>query len=202
MSIAQPIPLLDEKKALRQLARQRRAEVSARLGPAAAEDLADCVQAHFRFGPADIVAGYWPLGDEIDPRALLRRLDEGGVGLALPAVARRDRPLIFRSWRPGEPLLPGEFGTWHPAEGAPVVVPTLLLVPLVAFDRAGHRLGYGGGYYDRTLARLRESRHTRAIGLGYAAQEFDQLPAGPHDQRLDGVATETGFFEIRQENDE
>jgi 5-formyltetrahydrofolate cyclo-ligase len=139
------------------------------------------------------------MAHEIDPRPLMRRLAAAGILLALPAVARREHPLEFRAWRPDDPLEAGDHGTFHPPAGGAIVRPLLVLVPLLAFDRSGRRLGYGGGYYDRTLASLRESGHTLAVGLAYSAQEFDQLPHGPHDQLLDGIATEAGFRPVSGE---
>jgi 5-formyltetrahydrofolate cyclo-ligase len=135
------------------------------------------------------VAGIWPLPGEIDPRPLMEALAGHGHGLALPVTPPRGNPLVFRRWLPGEALAQGPMGTRHPAEGAPVA-PDIILVPLLAFDRAGRRLGYGGGYYDRTLATLPRARR---IGIGFAAQEMPEVPAGPRDARLPLVATEAGL---------
>jgi 5-formyltetrahydrofolate cyclo-ligase len=108
----------------------------------------------------------------------------------LPVVIAKNEPLLFRLWRPGMPLEVGRFGTLHPPNDSPLLTPDLVLVPLLAFDRHGDRLGYGGGYYDRTLAALRIERSSRAVGLAYAAQELPELPHQPHDQRLDWIVTE------------
>ncbi|MDA8230275.1 MAG: 5-formyltetrahydrofolate cyclo-ligase [Magnetospirillum sp.] len=146
--------------------------------------------------PGTVVAGYWPMGDEIDPVPLMTRLAALGFALALPAVAGHGRPLIFRRWRPGGDLAPGLHGTNHPPETAEPVVPRVVLVPLLAFDRWGRRLGYGGGYYDRTLEGLRADAQVDAIGLAFSAQQVPLVPHDGHDQHLDRVATEMGLMDM------
>ncbi|HXP98345.1 MAG TPA: 5-formyltetrahydrofolate cyclo-ligase [Telmatospirillum sp.] len=141
------------------------------------------------------VAGYWPMSDEADVRPLLTILSERDCPVALPVVVAKDDALRFRLWRPGMPLDAGRYGTLQPPPDSPLVMPDLLLIPLLAFDRRGGRLGYGGGYYDRTLASLRIERHSLAVGIAYAAQEFPELPHEPHDQRLDWIVTETAAQE-------
>ena len=136
-----------------------------------------------------IVGGYWPIGEEIDIRPLLRRLIECGHAVVLPETPRRGTSLRFRRWRPGEALVRESFGTYAPT-GEPLA-PEFLLVPLLAFDRQGRRLGYGGGYYDRTLAFLPTAGR---LGCAYAAQEMGEVPAGPSDARLPAVATEQGVI--------
>lgn len=138
--------------------------------------------------PGSVIAGFWPMGREIDIRPLLTAFAAQGR-VVLPETPPRGEPLVFRLWHPGAAMLPGRFGTTWP-EGA-VVTPDVLLVPLLAFDVAGGRLGYGGGYYDRTLATLPGAR---AIGCAYAAQQVEAVPTGPHDARLDAVATERGVI--------
>ncbi|MFZ6763667.1 5-formyltetrahydrofolate cyclo-ligase [Pseudoroseomonas sp. WGS1072] len=145
--------------------------------------------------PGAVVGGFWPMGAEIDIRPLLHALAARGHVLALPVTPPRGRPLLFRRWRPGEALVPGRFGTSVPAESAGTAVPDWLLVPLLAFDRRGLRLGYGGGYYDRTLAALPAAT---AIGVGYTAQEVASVPAGPNDRPLAGIATERGYIPIEK----
>lgn len=186
-----PIPVA--KKALRAHAVVVRRQAMVEGGAAAAERLA--VQAG-RLGIAagTVLGGYWPMGDEIDPRPLMERLAGLGCQLTLPVVAAPGQPLSFRAWEAGDPLEPGLHGTRHPAAHAPEAVPAVLLVPLLAFDRQCFRLGYGGGYYDRTLESLRARAHVRTIGLAFAAQQVVAVPRDGHDQRLDMVATEDGLF--------
>jgi len=146
--------------------------------------------------PGSVVAAYWPKGDELDVRPLLRHFDLVGVPTALPVMAGRGWPLLFRLWRPGHPLVPGAFGVMEPMAEAPLVQPTLVLVPLLAFDRSGHRLGYGAGFYDRTLAALRDTGRVTAIGVAHAEQQVDAVPHDPYDQRLDGVLTDQGLIPV------
>lgn len=190
-------PADDPKKRLRAHAvAQRR---SAHLTRAA--DAADSVRRlflqHLPPPAGAVVAGYWPMGDELDVRPLLAALSAVVVDVALPVVADRRQPLDFRLWRPGEPLEPGAHGTSHPAASAPVVAPTVVLVPLLAFDTVGWRLGYGGGYYDRTLARLRQTGSVTAVGIAYAAQRVEAVPHGGHDERMDWIVTEESVLDTR-----
>jgi 5-formyltetrahydrofolate cyclo-ligase len=136
-----------------------------------------------------IVSGFWPMGQEIDIRPLLRELHARGHPIVLPETPKRGNPLIFRLWHPRSVMVPERFGTSRP--DGDVRVPDFLLVPLLAFDRRGYRVGYGAGYYDRTLASL-PGRFR--LGVAYAAQELDEVPAGPYDERLDAVATERGVI--------
>jgi 5-formyltetrahydrofolate cyclo-ligase len=144
--------------------------------------------------PGAVVAGYWPLGREIDPRPLMLALAGRGHALVLPVTGRRGTPLVFRRFRFGDRLVGGPFGTSQPGEGAEVLSPDFLLVPVVAFDATGVRIGHGAGYYDATLAALRARGEVIALGCGYAAQRADALPVVPHDQRLDAIATERGVL--------
>jgi 5-formyltetrahydrofolate cyclo-ligase len=139
--------------------------------------------------PDAVVSAFWPLGDEIDLRPLMAMLDARGHRVALPVTPRRGLPLTFRHWRPDDPMERERFGTMRPT--GPELVPDVLLIPLLAFDAAGRRLGYGGGFYDRTLAAL-PGRFR--LGCAYAAQQVDEVPAGPYDMRLDAVATEGGVM--------
>ncbi len=140
--------------------------------------------------PGAIIGGFWAMGSEIDTRPLLDALHMRGHVIALPVTPPRGQPLFFRPWSAGMPMARGPMGTQHPAEGA-AVTPDWLIVPLLAFDRSGARLGYGGGYYDRTLALLGQRT---AIGVAYAAQEIPRVPTGPHDIPLHAIATEQGLI--------
>jgi 5-formyltetrahydrofolate cyclo-ligase len=144
-----------------------------------------------------VVAGYSPIRSEIDPVPLMRTLAASGVQLALPAIMAGDQPLKFRAWSPGDRLQRGRLGILEPAADAREVIPDILLVPLAAFDRAGHRIGYGAGHYDRTLEQLREMKAITAVGIAAAVQEVDAVPALLHDAALDYVLTETQVLDFR-----
>lgn len=187
------VPLAEQKRQLRQRMRALRLIADQKQGPDAALGLVRVfLPAMDRFGivAGSVVAGYWPISTEIDVRPLLARLHERGVICALPVVKDADAPLIFRRWRPTDALQEGPYGTRHPAAEAGEVVPEVLLVPLLAVDDAGHRLGHGGGYYDRTLAALRQRRPIIAIGVGFAIQRLGRVPHGEGDQRLDWLLSE------------
>ena len=141
-----------------------------------------------------VVSGFWPIGKEIDIRPLLHALDKRGHAVVLPVTPKRGNLLSFRRWRPGDILEPERFGTFRPI--GEQATPDFLLVPLLAFDRRGHRLGYGAGFYDRTLAALPAGRY--AMGVAFAAQEVPEVPAGPTDIRLDAVATDRGIILVTE----
>jgi 5-formyltetrahydrofolate cyclo-ligase len=145
-----------------------------------------------------IVAGFMPMKSEINPLPLMRKLAAAGARLALPVVAGRGKPLIMRAWGFGEPLAAGVWGIREPPPTAPEVAPDIVIVPLLAFDRAGHRIGYGAGYYDLTIATLRARQAVVAIGLACAAQETAAVPATPHDAPLDLVLTEREVIDLRR----
>ncbi len=137
-----------------------------------------------------IVSGFMPLKSEISPLPLLQKLAQSGARLALPAIAGRGKPLIMRAWAWGEALDRGQWDIREPKLEAAEVEPDILLVPLLAFDRSGHRIGYGAGYYDMTINRLRARKAVTAIGIAFAAQEVSTVPATPRDEKLDLVLTE------------
>ena len=190
----------DEKKRLRKRMRAMRLVADQKEGPGGARGVMTQMLTALdtlEVGPGSVVAGYWPIVTELDDRPLLARLDERGVICALPVVVSAGAPLLFRSWGPLDELEPGVLGTSHPTAAAPEVVPDVVLVPLLAFDRDGYRLGQGGGYYDRTLAALRSRGPLTAIGVGFAVQETDRVPRGANDERLDWVLTEEGLTQVR-----
>jgi 5-formyltetrahydrofolate cyclo-ligase len=139
-----------------------------------------------------VVAGYWPMRNEFDPRPLLAKLGKAGHPLALPVVVGKDQPLVFRDWTPGDVLVEGGFGTQVPHASAREVIPDVALVPMLAFDADGYRLGYGGGFYDRTLAQAPMRWQTLTVGLAFAAQETEALPREAHDRKLQWIVTEQG----------
>jgi 5-formyltetrahydrofolate cyclo-ligase len=144
-----------------------------------------------------VVSGFMPMKSEINPLPLMKKLAAAGAQLALPVTGRRGHPLLMRAWRWGEPLASGVWGVREPKPEAEELDPDIVLVPLLAFDRAGARLGYGGGYYDLTLAVLRSHKRVIAIGLGYAVQEIATVPTTPRDAMLDLVLTERETIDLR-----
>lgn len=176
------------KAELRVAARAKRVQLAAEL-PDFADLIAGCAD-DLALPPQAVVASYWPMGAEADPRALTRALVGLGHPIILPCVT--GRRLVFRRWREGDELVTTPFGVSEPLAAAPDCVPAALLVPLLAFDADGYRLGYGGGYYDRTLAELRALGPIVAVGVAFGGQEVTHLPRESHDQPLDMVITEHG----------
>ena len=175
------IPVADWKNEARLAARVRRERCNPALGARLVEHLLGGLPP----APGAVVAGVWPLPGEMDLRPLLRELHQRGHRLALPVTPPRGQALSFREWTPESVMVPGRFGTMH-TEGA-ALVPDYLLVPLLAFDRAGNRLGYGAGHYDRTLALLPEAV---AVGFGFACQEMTALRVEATDRVLEAIVTE------------
>jgi 5-formyltetrahydrofolate cyclo-ligase len=180
----------DTKQTLRTQMKEVREELAAR-NPDAGETLADKFPLKLleRYGPT--VAVYLPIGSEIDPRPLLGKLVTAGAKLALPCVLE-DGSMIYRHYTRGDPLERREFGLLEPFHEVPEVFPTLILTPLLAYDKSGNRLGYGKGHYDRTITRLREKGRAFVCGLAFHGQEVDAIPAETHDVPLDWVMTERG----------
>lgn len=187
-------PMSDVKTALRQTAyaaRKRAFDRRAETGAVAA------ATAHLlaRIGPAAgrAIAGYLPIRTEIDPRPAMAALHRMGARIGVPVIAGAGLPLDFRLWTPEAALIPGPFGALIPQSGD-WITPDTLIVPLVGFDAACNRLGYGGGFYDRTLARLAASGPVRSLGLAFADQQLPPLPTEPTDVALDAVVTEAGVI--------
>jgi 5-formyltetrahydrofolate cyclo-ligase len=175
---------------LRREARARRDKLAAVL-PGHAKALAGFAS-RLPVSAGTIVGGYTALPGEADPHLLLAALHAKGVALALPRVAAKDAALVFHRWAPGESLQAGAYGVLQPSETAEIVSPSLLLVPLLAYDSKGYRLGYGGGYYDRTLEILKP-KGVVAIGVAFANQEIPSVPREAHDVPLDRILTESGL---------
>lgn len=182
------------KRGLRAEAEAARAAAAAAAGPEAGSRLAERLLQAVVPAAGAIVSAYWPMRDEMNPLPTLEALAARGHPTCLPVVPGRARPLVFRAWQPGAPLVPAPFGTSVPPEEAPEVEPDLLLVPLLAFDRRGYRLGYGGGFYDRTLERLRARKAITAVGVAFAGQERAAVPHDSLDQRLDLIVTEAAVL--------
>ena len=151
----------------------------------------------FEIAPGTVVSGYSPIRSELDPAPLMRALAAKGAKLALPAVMARGKSLAFRAWSPSDRLTLGPLGILEPSPAAAELIPDIMLVPCAAFDRLGHRIGYGAGHYDFTLAHLRKTKAIAAIGVAFAAQEIALVPALQHDVALDYVLTETRVFDFR-----
>jgi 5-formyltetrahydrofolate cyclo-ligase len=190
------IPIDQLKADLRKTAFARRDTIPAAERQAAAEAIA-ARPFPLPISAGMIVSGFSPLKTEINPLPLLRRLAEAGAGLALPVVAGRGKPLIMRAYAFGQPLNEGVWGIREPKDDAPEVDPDILIVPLAAFDRRGHRIGYGAGYYDMTIHRLRSIKPVVAVGIAYAAQEVPEVPVTARDERLDLVLTERDVIDCR-----
>ena len=190
------IPVNSSKANLRAAALAARDALSSEHRAAAAQAIADR-GLPIEIVPGAVVAGYSPIRSEIDPTPLLRKLAAQGAQPALPVITAGDQPLKFRSWASDDRLRRGQLGILEPPPDAAELVPDILLVPLAAFDRLGHRIGYGAGHYDRTLAQLRALKAITAIGLAFAAQEVEAVPALLHDAALDYVLTETQMLDFR-----
>jgi 5-formyltetrahydrofolate cyclo-ligase len=169
-----------------------RLELALETRTAAGAAITAALQARFPPGEVALVGGYWPIRGEYDPLGYLRAVIDAGGAAALPAVVAPRAPLEYRPWTPDTRMAPGRWDTLHP-EAGPAVAPAALLIPLVGFDAAGHRLGYGGGFYDRTLAALRP--RPIAIGVGFELGRLPSFEPAAHDERMDVIVTEAGAFE-------
>jgi 5-formyltetrahydrofolate cyclo-ligase len=178
-----------EKLILRKAVREKRVALAASL-----PDFAKRIAAvDLALPEGAIIAGYAALPGEADPHLLLKHLAEQGHAIAFPRVVTKTAPLSFHLWQEGMELKPGAFNVPEPSPDWMQVAPRVLLVPLLAFDFEGYRLGYGGGFYDRTLAQLRQKGEVLAIGIAFAGQEVDSVPHDENDRRLDMVLTENGL---------
>lgn len=195
-SVSTSASISDQKSQLRGEALSLRDALPAAVRAAAADAIAGR-PFPIKFTPGVIVSGFSPMKTEINPIPLMRKLADAGAKLALPAIAGRGKPLIMRAWTFGEPLAAGQWGIREPVPEAPEVAPDILIVPLAAFDRVGHRIGYGAGYYDMTINALRAKKKIIAIGIAFAAQEIPQVPATERDARLDLVLTEREVIDFR-----
>ncbi|MDB5445251.1 MAG: 5-formyltetrahydrofolate cyclo-ligase [Phenylobacterium sp.] len=186
-----PVP---DKTALRVRLRGLRRRLAAEL-PDAARRAAERLPLD-RLPPYRVFSLYHPLGSEMDPAPLLDELWKGEAKPTLPVAVDRHSPLIFRLWNKGMRLEPDAFGIPAPVPIMPALTPDLVIAPVLGFDRRGHRLGQGAGHYDRTIANLRSNKSVFVIGLAYSGQEVAELPAEPHDERLDAILTETDYIEV------
>jgi 5-formyltetrahydrofolate cyclo-ligase len=183
-----------QKQNLRQVMRDVRRKAFAE-NPEAGAALCTQVLDHFTLPQKAIVAASIPFGGEIDVTPLMEALREKGHTIVLPVISAEGEALIFRQHQAGEPLAANMLGILEPLSSAPMLEPDILFIPLLAFDLRLHRLGYGGGYYDRTLQRLRAGKSIVAVGLGFSAQEIPEVPRDAHDARLDKIFTENQAFE-------
>ena len=182
----------DEKSALREQAKAKRKQAFEAHGASANAALRQHGLDFLELPVKPVVSGFFAIRDEINPLSLLLKLYLAGSRLALPAMLGKGKPLLMRSWAPGEPLAETTWGIQEPLGDAVVLEPDVVLVPLLAFDAQGYRLGYGGGFYDRTLAGLRAKKTIAAVGLAYDEQKVDAVPHESYDQPLDWVLTPSG----------
>lgn len=180
----------DAKAALRDEARNLRADIGSTERAEAASAAAEHFFASVELTPDLVVAAYWPIRDELDCKPVLTRLMDAGQKVCLPVVKGDEEPLDFRVWEITAPLFPEGFGALVPPDDAPLAEPDLIIVPLLGFDKTGTRLGYGRGYYDRTV--LKFKKKPLMIGYAFATQELEDIPRAKHDVPLDMVVTETG----------
>ncbi len=189
----------DQKALARKEASRIRKNAASAAPPDSAEQLAQTLSQVVDSLRFNTVSGFLPIGSEIDVRPALDLCRGRGKQVALPVVTGVGEPLLFRLWRPGDPLIKEGFGTMAPAPEAEIALPDLMLVPLLAFDRDGYRLGYGGGFYDRTIEKARsEGRPVTTIGVAYAAQEVKAVPRDTFDQPLDWIITPENAIPIKK----
>jgi 5-formyltetrahydrofolate cyclo-ligase len=201
-----PSVVADTVAATKQALRGNAKFLRGRIGAVERRHAAECLVHHAATVPLlavppenGVAAVYYPIGGEVDTRLLVDWLRQVGWRIALPVVEETESPLVFREWVPDAPLEHGPFGTRHPVRGADRLVPRVVMMPLLAFDADGYRLGYGGGYYDRTLAEMaRAGQQVAALGVAFAVQEIEMVPHESWDRRLDMVLTERGVLPLRE----
>ncbi|MBS0547481.1 MAG: 5-formyltetrahydrofolate cyclo-ligase [Proteobacteria bacterium] len=182
---------IDAKRALRATMQAWRGGLTAAERQAGAEGLLEQFSRERPIETPTVVSGFWPMADELDIRPLMIELHNEGCQLALPVVVGKGQPLVFRAWRPGDALEAGVFNTLHPSPKREVLEPDTLIVPLLACDAEGWRLGFGGGFYDRTLRGLRQRKSILAMGVAFDGQLLPEpVPHGPDDERLDWLLTD------------
>ncbi len=194
--MSDPISLSEQKAALRKAAQAARVASARAAGPQAANQLARLFTGWPQGAGVAVVSGYLAIGTELDVAPVLSVFAKHGAEVALPVVVGAARPLEFRRWQPGMELEAGPLGTRHPPAESPALEPDLLLVPMLAFDDDGYRMGWGGGFYDRTLAQLRAVKKIIAVGIGYEGQRVDKIPRDDHDAGLDWIATESALHKV------
>ena len=182
-----------QKTTLRVAAQEKRYRTAREIGDKAATQIADHLVSGFGSQSGCVVSGYLAIGSEIDVLPALCELEACNLSAVLPVVLGDGEPLIFRRWRQGLKLEPGPLRTLHPAASSPEMTPDLLIIPLLAFDAEGYRIGWGGGFYDRTLIKLRAEKSVTAVGAAFSSQQVDKVPREDHDARLDWVVTEAGL---------
>jgi len=183
------IDVAAQKIRLRAYSKSKRALLSAS-ATSAAENLAEKFMEALTIIGDGSIAGYWPISNEFDVKPLLQKLLCAGITVSLPAVIPNQKRLVFQGWSENMQLVKGPYGTLQPVGSSGLITPDILMIPLLAFDSAGGRLGYGSGYYDRTLAELRKEKEVTAVGIAYAGQEINEVPTSSSDQTLDWIITE------------
>ena len=190
------IDVAAQKNRIRAYSKKKRALLSASATSAAADLTENFMEALTIIGDGSI-AGYWPISTEFDVKPLLQKLSCAGITVSLPAVISDQKRLVFQGWSENMQLVEGPYGTLQPVGSSALIAPDIMMIPLLAFDSAGGRLGYGGGYYDRTLAELRKEKKVIAVGIAYAGQEINEVPTCSSDQRLDWIVTEANTRKVR-----
>ena len=189
-----------EKSEFRKTSLASRRWAAEKSSPDALVSLSDHLVAQFGEMSGQIVSGYLAIGTEINVAPAIARLEQAGLVATLPVVTAAAQPLKFRRWTAGTQMEPGPLRTCHPAANSPEMTPDLLIIPMLAFDADGYRIGWGGGFYDRTLWKLRAEKKVIAIGAAFEAQRVEKVPRDEHDARLDWIATEMGLIEITPSN--